>query len=100
MLLDLASLSENREKVSGLSDNRKKFWVSLTIEKQFWVMKQGIEKTFWATLRIEKKFWVMKQQIEEKNREKVFGPSENRENVLGNEIANREKEQRKSFGPL
>ena len=38
MLLDIVSLSENREKVSGLSENRKKFWVSLRIEKKFWVM--------------------------------------------------------------
>jgi hypothetical protein len=32
------------------------------------------------------------------DREKVLGPSENKEKVLGKEIANREKEQRKSFG--
>jgi hypothetical protein len=32
------------------------------------------------------------------DREKVLGPSENREKVLVNEIANREKEKRKSIG--
>ena len=48
MLLDLVTLSENREKVLGLSESRKKFWVPLRIEKKFWVILKILSCIYWT----------------------------------------------------
>ena len=108
IVLDLVSLSENREKVSGFSGKRENvFGLSENREKVLGNKIANIEKVLGLSDNREKVFCPSENRekvlgnkianIEKvlgpsENREKVLGPSENREKVLGNEIANREKE--------